>query len=164
MARTDMVILEEDHARFTSMLDGLREDANASLVFLLDKNGQQIAQTGELNDVDPTSLASLTAGAVAATEGLAQSIGEADFSTLFHEGQKDHLHLSVIADKVILLVIFDERSSLGLVRLRVEKVMKGLASVVSQVLSRTDGESAAAVAVAASLSEITDEDVDALFG
>ena len=83
MASPDLVILEQDHARFVQILDRLRQESNAKLTFLIDKNGQQLARSGELDGVDPTSLASLTAGNVAATDGLAQLIGEREFSILF---------------------------------------------------------------------------------
>ena len=91
------------------------------MVFLVDKNGQQIAYNGDINNLDTTSLASLTAGNVAATDGLARLIGEKEFSVLFHEGERDNIHISIVGKRVILVVIFDERSSLGLVRLRVKK-------------------------------------------
>ena len=162
MGRTGLVILEEDHASFVAVLEELLEESNAKFVFLLDKNGQQIARTGELGDGDPTALASLAAGNVAATEGLAQLIGETEFSTLFHEGEKDSLHISLISNKIILLVIFDEHSSLGLVRLRVKQHLKELAGVVNVVMTRDNGGSAGLTAAA--LGDITDEDIDALFG
>jgi len=162
MGRTGLVILEEDHASFVAVLEELLEESNAKFVFLLDKNGQQIARTGDLGDGDPTALASLAAGNVAATEGLAQLIGETEFSTLFHEGEKDSLHISLISNKIILLVIFDEHSSLGLVRLRVKQHCKDLAGVVDVVMNRDNGGSASMTAAA--LGDITDEDIDALFG
>jgi predicted regulator of Ras-like GTPase activity (Roadblock/LC7/MglB family) len=162
MARTGLVILEEDHASFVALLDDLLKEANAKFVFLLDKNGQQIARSGDLGDGDPTALASLTAGNVAATEGLAQLIGETEFSTLFHEGEQDSLHISLIANKIILLVIFDEKSSLGLVRLRVKQHGQQLGAVVQALLAREDGD--AGGVTAAALGDITDEDIDALFG
>jgi hypothetical protein len=70
MAAGHTVITEQDHARFMAILESLDREANAKFVFLLDKSGQQIAATGDLDEVDPTSLASLTAGNVAATEGV----------------------------------------------------------------------------------------------
>ena len=69
----------------------------------------------------PTSLASLAAGNIAATGGLASLIGEKEFSILFHEGERDNMHISVIDNRLILVVIFDKRSSVGLVRLRVRR-------------------------------------------
>jgi len=63
----------------------------------------------------------LTAGNIAATGGLAKLIGEREFSILFHEGERDNLHISIVGQRVILVVIFDQKSSLGLVRLRVKE-------------------------------------------
>jgi predicted regulator of Ras-like GTPase activity (Roadblock/LC7/MglB family) len=165
MARTDMVILEQDYTRFSTILQELRGEANARFVFLLDKNGQQIASAGELPGVDPTALASLTAGNVAATEGLAQLIGESEFSALLHEGKNESLHISVVSTKVILLVIFNEHSSLGLVRLRVQQLTPKLAKIVDEMLNRgSEGSEHVETAAAAAFAEITDEDIDALFG
>jgi len=159
---SDLVIYQEEYERLESVLRRLRADSNARAIFLIDKNGQQIAAAGELDQFDTTSLASLTAGNVAATDGLAKLIGEREFSVLFHEGQQDHIHISIVGKRAILLVIFDDRSSLGLVRLRVKRAggemeavfetMKEKASVVEEA-----GETTSPFA------EITDEDIDALF-
>ena len=67
------------------------------------------------------ALASLAAGNVAATEGLAQLIGETDLLDAVPRGRTDSLHISLISNKIILLLMFDEHSSLGLVRLRVKQ-------------------------------------------
>jgi hypothetical protein len=74
---------------------------------------------GETQGLDATSLASLIAGSIAATASLAKLMGEQEFLSVFHEGQKDHMHVSVVGQRVILVVMFDQRSSLGLIRLRV---------------------------------------------
>ena len=164
MAVADLILLEEDHARFTEILDKLKEDANAKVVFLFDKNGQQLCSAGEVEGVDPTSLASLTAGNVAATDGLAKLLGEREFSILFHEGEHDNLHINVVADSAILLVLFDERSSLGLVRLRVKKASGELNEVFARIMSKVEKERAAAGAAFESpFAEITDDDIDSLF-
>lgn len=155
-----MVIYEEEFERISSVLARLWVDANAKIVFLVDKNGQQIAAKGDLEKVDATSLASLTAGNVAATDGLARLIGEKEFSILFHEGEKDNIHISIVAQRLILVVIFDERSSLGLVRLRVRKSAAELEEVLSQMASKAAQEGQAQ---ASPFAEITDEDIDALF-
>jgi predicted regulator of Ras-like GTPase activity (Roadblock/LC7/MglB family) len=162
MSRTGMVILEQDHDRFVAILEELNRESNARLAVLLAKSGQTIACHGDLNGVDATSLASLAAGNVAATEGLVRLLGESHFCTLFHEGRQDSLHITLISNKVILLVIFDEHSSLGLVRLRVEQFGPQLKSVVDEILERGDnaGEMAAAEM---SLGDLSDEDIDALF-
>ncbi len=127
---SSLVMYEEEFERISQLLNRLRIDASAKIVFLVDKNGQQIAGAGEIEQVDTTSLASLTAGNVAATDGLAKLIGEKEFSILFHEGRKDNIHISIVGQRLILVVIFDERSSLGLVRLRVRKASADLERVL----------------------------------
>jgi predicted regulator of Ras-like GTPase activity (Roadblock/LC7/MglB family) len=159
-----MIVTEQDHSRFMEVLDSLDRDSNAKFVFLLDKSGQQIAAAGELDEVDPTSLASLTAGNVAATEGVAQLVGEDEFTTLYHEGRTENLHITVVCNRVILLVVFDQRSSLGLVRLRVEQCAPQLATVVKEMLGRADSDHPGLPQDSAILDEITDADLDALFG
>jgi predicted regulator of Ras-like GTPase activity (Roadblock/LC7/MglB family) len=152
---------EEEFQAIKVLLDTLRMDASAKIVFLVDKNGQQIADAGEVDLIDTTSLASLTAGNVAATDGLAKLIGEKEFSILFHEGRKDNIHISIVGQRLILVVIFDERSSLGLVRLRVRKASAELERVLHEMEAKAT--EAGAVETVSPFAEITDEDIDALF-
>lgn len=163
MAVSDLVLLEADHSRFVALLQRLRQDANAKAVYLIDKNGQQLASAGEMAGLDPTSLASLAAGNVAATDGLAKLLGEREFSILFHEGEHDNLHINVVSGKAILLVVFDEHSSLGLVRLRVKKASVELSTIIQDIISRSQAQRASVVGSLAPFAEITDDDIDALF-
>lgn len=163
MSAGDFVLYEEEFRQLEEALRRLRQEANGKAVFLIDKNGQQIAAAGEIEQFDTTSLASLTAGNVAATDGLAKLIGEREFSVLFHEGQQDHIHISIVAKRAILVVIFDDRSSLGLVRLRVRRANGELEKIFEIMLQK--GEREAQVPTHASpFAEITDDDIDALFG
>src|SRR6478609_6266388 len=150
----DLVLYDEEFRKIKDSLNRLRVDANANVVFLVDKNGQQIAAVGDIENLDTTSLASLTAGNVAATDGLARLIGEKEFSILFHEGEKDNIHISIVAQRVILVVIFDERSSLGLVRLRVKKASEELNRVFEELLKKAQEPADSPFA------EISDEDID----
>ena len=161
MAAPDIVMYEEEFNQIKAIISKLRIDANAKVVFLVDKNGQQIAAHGDIENLDTTSLASLTAGNVAATDGLARLIGEKEFSILFHEGERDNLHISVVGGKMILVVIFDERSSLGLVRLRVKRGTNDLKSILETVWSKSAAPRKSAVG--SPFAEITDEDIDRLF-
>ena len=164
MASPDLVMYEEEYQQIKDTLHRLQVDSNAKIVFLVDKNGQQIASQGDMANVDATSLASLTAGNVAATDGLAKLIGEKEFSILFHEGEKDNIHISIVAQRVILVVIFDERSSLGLVRLRVKKASQELNDVFARIMNKVEREKQnAGTAFESPFAEITDEDIDSLF-
>jgi len=163
MPSVELVLYQEEFQRLDQALKKLRQEANARAIFLIDKTGQQIAAAGELDQFDTTSLASLTAGNVAATDGLAKLIGEREFSVLFHEGKRDHIHISIVAKRAILLVIFDDRSSLGLVRLRVKRSTQDLDHIFEDMQQKGERGVATGPAHSSPFSEITDEDIDALF-
>ena len=160
--QSSLVMYDEEYQRILLLLEKLLREANSKVIFLVDKNGQLIAATGDTANLDTTSLASLTAGNIAATGGLAKLIGEKEFSILFHEGEKDNIHISIISGRVILVVIFDQRSSLGLVRLRVKKASRELAIVFEALVNRTEREAIASDAPSP-FAEITDDDIDNLF-
>lgn len=159
MADTPILIREQHDHQIKAVLARLRLDAAARVVFLVDKDGQEIAVDGEIGDLDTTSLASLTAGNVAATGGMAKLIGEKEFPTLSHEGERESIHISIIG-RVLLVVVFDERSSLGLVKLRVKQVAQELATIFEEIVrdakKKDPNESLL-------FTEITDEDIDSLF-
>jgi len=136
MAKDQMVMYEEEFNQIQHVVDKLVKDANAKVVFIVDKNGQLIAASGDVENLDTTSLASLTAGNIAATGGMAKLLREEEFATQFHEGSKANVHIQLVGNRVILVVIFDSRSSLGLVRLRVKKASEELNKIFELLLKK----------------------------
>jgi predicted regulator of Ras-like GTPase activity (Roadblock/LC7/MglB family) len=154
MTQGHFVLREKEFRAFQAVLKKLRTDSISRAVFLIDKNGSLLASAGDADDFDTTSIASLVAGNIAATGGLANLIGEKEFSILFHQGEKDSMHLSVVADRLILAVVFDARTQVGLVRLRVRRAMDDLA----KILASADGEG-----TAGAIEDLTEEDIESLF-
>lgn len=158
------VMYEEQLGQINAILARLRADSNARAVFLIDRNGQQLALTGDsAEEFDVTSLASLTAGNVASTDAIAHLIGEKEFTAQVHEGDKDSLHISLVSPRIILVVLFNERSSLGLVRLRVRRAATDLLEVFEAIDRRQADETSRGETHASPFSEITDDDIDSLF-
>lgn len=164
MPGPDLVMYEDEFSQVDAELRRLHGLSHAKVVFLVDKNGQLIASAGDTRGLDTTSLASLTAGNIAATGGMAKLIGEKEFSVLFHEGEKDNIHISIIGARVILVVIFDQSSSLGLVRLRVKRSTEALARIFDSVQEKSERDRARGKVSVSPFAEITDEDIDNLFG
>jgi predicted regulator of Ras-like GTPase activity (Roadblock/LC7/MglB family) len=158
MANPQMVMYEEEFNRIQTVVDRLVKDASAKVVFIVDKNGQLIAASGDVDNLDTTSLASLTAGNIAATGGMAKLLKENEFATQFHEGEKANIHIQLVGNRVILVVIFDSKSSLGLVRLRVRKASEELNHIFEALLTKVRDPGADSP-----FAEITDEDIDNLF-
>jgi predicted regulator of Ras-like GTPase activity (Roadblock/LC7/MglB family) len=159
MADTPIVIREQQYHEIKAVLAKLRMDSSARVAFLVDKDGQQIAVHGEVGNLDTTSLASLAAGNVAATGGMAQLIGEKEFPTLSHEGERESIHICVIG-RMLLVVVFDDRTSLGLVKLRVKQVTSELARIFEAIMREGQRRTAEEKSLFA---EITDDDIDSLF-
>jgi len=154
----EMVMYEEEFQQIQGVCSRLHRDSNAKAVLLIDKNGQLIADAGDVTNLDTVSLSSLTAGNVAATGGIARLLKESEFTGQFHEGEHTNVHISLVAQRVILVILFDERSSLGLVRLRVRKAGDELALIFQIMMEKVEEPSAPSI-----FSEITDEDIDNLF-
>src|SRR5205814_4922692 len=132
MADSPLLMREQRYHQIKAVLARLRLDAAARVVVLVEKDGQQLAVHGELGDLDTTSLASLAAGNVAATGGMAQLIGEKEFPTLSHEGERESIHICIIG-RMLLVVVFDDRSSLGLVKLRVKQSSRDLSALFDEI-------------------------------
>lgn len=159
MLNAQFVMHDEEFKLITGVIERLVKEANAKAIFLVDKNGQLVANCGEMKNVDTASLASLAAGNIAATGGLAKLLGEKEFPVHFHQGERDNLHISLVGERTILVIVFDERSSLGLVKLRVKKASDELATVFEKIKKKMNQPSG----VESPFADITDEDIDNLF-
>jgi predicted regulator of Ras-like GTPase activity (Roadblock/LC7/MglB family) len=158
MTNPQMVMYEEEFNQIQAIVTRLVKEANARVVFIVDKNGQEIAKAGETDQLDTTSLASLTAGNIAATGGMAKLLRENEFTTQIHEGERQNIHIQLVGNRVILVVIFDNKTSLGLVRLRVKKSTEELNSIFEALIRKVQDPSRETP-----FAEITDDDIDNLF-
>jgi len=158
MSNPQMVMYEEEFHQIQGIVDNLVQAANSKVVFIIDKNGQLIAAAGDTDQIDTTSLASLTAGNIAATGGIAKLLRENEFATQFHEGEKANIHIQLVGNRVILVVIFDNKTSLGLVRLRVKKASEQLNLIFETLIKKAEDPGQKTP-----FAEITDDDIDNLF-
>ncbi|HEY4218532.1 MAG TPA: roadblock/LC7 domain-containing protein [Gemmatimonadaceae bacterium] len=149
---------EDDFAAITRALEHFLTDCNARCALLVDRTGQLVATVGEKPNFDPTAFATLTAADFSANDQLAKLIGENDFQSLFHQGEKESMYLADIARRVILVVLFDNRTTLGLVRLKMRQTVAELTQIFDQVFSR-----AANAASAPSILAGADDEIDKLF-
>jgi predicted regulator of Ras-like GTPase activity (Roadblock/LC7/MglB family) len=152
---------EEDAKSIHVILVEFLRESNARTALIVDRTGQMITTAGEPPHFDPTAFASLTAADFSANDQLARMIGEPEFGALFHQGEKESMYLADIARRVILVVLFDNRTTLGLVKLRVKNAVGELNKVFHSMFSQ-DGVKGAQVETGF-LGEAEDE-IDKLFG
>ena len=127
---------EEDFHRIDAILQAFLYDSNARCTLLVDRTGQLVTTAGEKPDFDSVAFASLAAADFSANDQLASMIGETEFSSLFHQGEKESMYLADVARRVILVVLFDNRTTLGLVRLKMKETVTELAKLFDEVFKR----------------------------
>jgi predicted regulator of Ras-like GTPase activity (Roadblock/LC7/MglB family) len=159
MAETPIIIHEHQFQKIKALLARLCVEAAARCVFLVDRDGQPIAFHGDIGNMDTTSFSSLAAGNVAATSSMAKLLGEDIFPTVVHEGERESIYICIIG-RSLLVVVFDERSTLGLVKLRSKRASHELATIMEEITSESEKRKGEENSF---FSEITDDDIDSLF-
>lgn len=137
MPRGPLVLTKEDTERIHKALILLLKQSEAKCALLISQDGECVAKRGFTKNLDTDSLAALLAGSFSSTRALAKLIGEADFSVLFHQGQRDHIHNIIVGDEMILTVIFDDRTTLGMVRLFSKDAGKRLRNILANVREKS---------------------------
>jgi predicted regulator of Ras-like GTPase activity (Roadblock/LC7/MglB family) len=165
MVKGDWALYEEDFWSFNQILQTLMRSASSRSVMLIDKTGQLISSIGEPPGFDVTSFCSLAAADFAANQQLALMVGEKDFATLVHQGANESLYLSLIGDRVILVVLFDKKTSLGLVRLKARRATDELIVVLNKVFKKVNykNEDALTVNLGADFQTEAESEIDSLF-
>ncbi len=163
MVKTDWTIYEEDYWAINSLLKELLENSNSESVMLIDKTGQLIACVGATPEFDLTSFSSLCAADFEANSQMATLIGEKDFSTLYHQGINESIYLARVETNVILVVLFDRRTTLGLVRLRVKKAVDSLNTVLKRLYEKLEYQNEEYSEFDDDFASQVDQEIDSLF-
>ncbi len=124
-----LVFYEEDIEQIGKVLRELLSLSKAKCALLIDKEGHMVAREGAVKTFDSDSLSALVAGSFAATKAMAKLVGEEEFSVMFHQGQRDNIQLTLVGDRTILTVIFDDQTQLGMIRLYTQESVKEIAKI-----------------------------------
>jgi predicted regulator of Ras-like GTPase activity (Roadblock/LC7/MglB family) len=132
----NVVITRKDIEKIDSCLGNMIASSLAEAVLLIDRSGQLIAHRGNTPDVDVVSLSALTAANFGATAEIARLLGEDAFTLLFHKGRNENVYFSTIGEDAILVTVFDDKSSLGVIRLRIDQMADDLSKIVSPLFQK----------------------------
>jgi predicted regulator of Ras-like GTPase activity (Roadblock/LC7/MglB family) len=141
MSDDNLIIYEEEIEKIDLILARMLKGAEAKCALLVDKDGHLITRQGFTHSLDTTALAALLAGSFASTKEIARLVGESEFSVLFHQGKKDHIHMSLVGDRSILAVVFDDRTTIGMVRLYAKETAAELVKIFASLKSKVQAES-----------------------
>ena len=124
---SDMILTAETQQKAGELIDNSLVKAGVRTVLLIDSAGNVLANCGQdSQEIDAISLAALAAASLGATSQIAKLIGEDDFSLLFHKGKSGNIHFGRIGNELILITIFGDDVSLGLIRVRVSELEKAI--------------------------------------
>ena len=158
ISATSWTLTPDDEVALRRGMERLLQESGAHSALLVDRGGQLLVQVGDPPAFDATTFATLTAADFSANDQLARLLGETDFTSLFHQGERESMLVADIAGRAILVVLFDSRTTLGLVRLRLRPVADELSRVVEAMAARAAREGPSRPILAGA-----DEEIDRLF-
>ena len=127
-----LIIQIEDLAELEEVLKEMLRGSQAQCVLLINQDdGSLIGLQGDTTALDTTSLAALAAGAFASAGEIARLIGEPEFDVLYHQGRRRHVHVNLAGKHGLLMTIFDDNTTVGLVRLCARKAAVRVKIVLS---------------------------------
>ncbi len=133
MTDDNLIFYEEEINKIDALISKMLKGSEAKCALLVDKDGHLITRQGFTHSLDTTALAALLAGSFASTKEIAKLVGEPEFSVLFHQGKKDHIHMSIVGERSILVVIFDDRTTIGMVRLYAKETSAELQNIFTDI-------------------------------
>ena len=161
MSEDALILYEAEILEIESLLSKMLKGAEAKCALLVDKDGHLISRQGFTHSLDTTALAALMAGSFASTREIARLVGEEEFSVLFHQGKKDHIHMSLVGERSIMVVVFDDRTTIGMVRLYARETAQKLAGVFERINADTTTDREGGVSD--EFAELTSDKLDDIF-
>jgi predicted regulator of Ras-like GTPase activity (Roadblock/LC7/MglB family) len=129
----DIILSKEDIKRIDACLNKVLNKSAAVSAFLIDRSGQLITNCGSPSTLDVSAFSALTAANFGATSEIAKLLGEQEFNLLFHKGQNENVYFSVVGENMIIVIVFDDRTTVGLVRLSINMIMDELLQILGPI-------------------------------
>jgi predicted regulator of Ras-like GTPase activity (Roadblock/LC7/MglB family) len=126
----DLILTQDMITKLEEILRTELLEHGVDHAFVVDSSGNLITEGGIFPPEDIMPLAALLSANFAATERIAKLIGEKDFTLLFHKGSRFNIHFGRINQDFILVTLFNNEISLGLVRLGSIKAIEQMLPVL----------------------------------
>ncbi|MFC1587213.1 roadblock/LC7 domain-containing protein [Planctomycetota bacterium] len=160
--RKKRVVFYEKHiTKIKDIVVPFLEKSKTICAMLVDKEGHLIYKEGEAS-VDAETISALVAASFAATQQIAKLLGEEEFSVLFHQGKTDSIQLTLVGDRMLLVVVFDQQTTPGMVRLYADQAVIKLNKLMIEIHESQDNEEAPQIAE--EFSAEADDALDDVFG
>jgi len=129
-----LILSKANHDALQLVCKQILEKTNAGAVHVIDRNGVGVTHVNRAGyDLDVDILSSLVSGNVATANALASLIGEAGFDTQVHQGHQGAFLVTQVGNRLLLIVWFDQESSVGLVKLVVKNMSESLRPTLDEI-------------------------------
>ena len=129
---SESIVVENPDLSINQTLAELVEKTEALTALLISRHGICLGQAGGGAKLNATALAALVAGMFSATKEVANIVGEEQFSILLQQGEKRHIHISLIGEKSMMVIVFENYSRIGRVRLAARKSSPALVRLIKK--------------------------------
>ncbi len=158
-----LVLSVEQAEAIDRCLDSIAANSGAHCIILADVAGRLIAERGHTSGMNTQVLSALAAGELVATHELARLVGEpARFRLLLNEGENHNVYLSDVGEQLILIIVFDTKTPIGMVRLLLKEAVKELMPILMQS-PPTTSETTIDGAIDRDFAQLLESELDASF-
>ena len=127
---------EENIDEIDRILSDFLNASQAKCILLVDREGHLVTKKGFTKSFDTTSLSALVAASFASTKAMAAVLGEPEFLVLSHQGTSEHIHVALVTGMALLVIVFDDRTTLGMVRLYASEVTTHVVAALKKAEER----------------------------
>ncbi len=151
-----LVLTPEGIQEINTVLREFVDKSESNGALLVEKSGQLISLYGSMDVKNTVALAALVGGAFASTKELGRLIGEDEFSMMYQQGHKNNILIAALSTHDLLVAVFDDKTSIGLVKVIIKQAIENLSEIVSRLRAQKE--------VPKSFKDLIESELDSLFG
>lgn len=149
-------INQEDIEHFEEVLSDLLRKSEANIALLVEKAGYLIHQSGNPEEIDTTTFATLGSNAYNAVQFMASLVNESNFTSMYQQGESHSTLMLNVDENSLLVIVFPTSLTVGSMKYYAGPAVRAIAKRIGEASLR-------APASVLDLSDLDAKDVQALF-
>jgi len=134
MQQRDLALDVTSYRRIEQLCGEFLRESNATCAIVVGRDGTALHRQGFIENLDIDGLCALAAATFASSGEIARIVGERQFDFFMQQGQNNHVQMVRVGDVALLLAVFDDRTTAGMVRLRAQQIARTLALLLQEPL------------------------------
>ena len=148
-------LIQEDIDHIDAALRDLLKKSEANVALLVEKAGYLIHQSGNQDEMDTTTFATLGSNAYNAVQFMANLVNETNFTSMYQQGEQYSTLMLNVDENSLLVIVFPTHLTVGSMKYYASPTVKLLSERIQFASQRGDK--------GLDLSDLDPADVQALF-